>query len=659
MTITTIRGSIGRVRNMYIFFAAAVASSDIAIYVAATHGGLRVAKETIDMMREAVFGLIIVYFADILGAFTGPFMTTWLQNKNEIIGKGSSWGNRGTALVRGVASAASMEMFAYFFLLEPWWNLWMFYLSMAYEMKIAVEEAEQKETLCKWEADNSSVGRRVSDEYAWNELYTPEPTFHKGRTKVTLMGSPGNEIYYTTDGSLPTKRSTRYIGPFFVLTSVVIKYIEVDQYGNQSSVKAMAYTIQDDGLQVAANPAGGSFNHSIDVTFTTSSGLLIVYYTLDGSIPTANSTIYTNPIKLRENTTLKYFTMDFDGNKSAIMEDVYTIDTTVEDSEIPEIEISRAGDLLRKPVTITLTMTKPGQIYYTLDGSEPTKQSTLYTGPLTISTETVLRYRGWDTFGLDTGTYTQHYTIDRVKPTVRSTPGQGWYMEPVTVRLLMDEPGTIFYNINEGDPFKKSYQYVDPLYIDKTEYVNYYGVDNAGNRSLEKMELYEIWVGYPAVSGFRDLYIIQHDINSLDYERATELVENFKKMGVKNVKYVHHGTNNRNLPLQDGTIPRSSDVAVIEIWAKPNAGIIREKTTPWYKDLLGPRKLAIWQCCGYPYLRGLGWLDRSPDDNFSPDWFTGIQNPLKALEDEGYGYVEYGTMMTAANYLAGFTGYSK
>ena len=53
---------------------------------------------------------------------------------------------------------------------------------------------------------------------------------------------------------------------------------------------------------------------------------------------------------------------------------------------------SLAGGIYTTPQTLTLTDSTPGAtIYYTTNGSNPTIGSTLYTGPITISTSELVR----------------------------------------------------------------------------------------------------------------------------------------------------------------------------------------------------------------------------------------------------------------------------
>ncbi|MGF7119216.1 Ig-like domain-containing protein [Methanobacterium oryzae] len=70
--------------------------------------------------------------------------------------------------------------------------------------------------------------------------------------------------------------------------------------------------------------------------------------------------------------------------------------------------------------TVYLTMNEPGTIYYTRNGSTPSKSSTKYTGPLIMSSTTTLKFIAYDLAGNPSPVYTEKYTIDKVRPTITS-----------------------------------------------------------------------------------------------------------------------------------------------------------------------------------------------------------------------------------------------
>ena len=75
-------------------------------------------------------------------------------------------------------------------------------------------------------------------------------------------------------------------------------------------------------------PAGGTYFEEQEVTLSCSTADATIYYTLDGSDPTENSTVYTEPFTLSENTTVKAIAMkeDYENSDVAEAEFVFMLD---------------------------------------------------------------------------------------------------------------------------------------------------------------------------------------------------------------------------------------------------------------------------------------------------------------------------------------------
>ncbi len=140
-----------------------------------------------------------------------------------------------------------------------------------------------------------------------------------------------------------------------------------------------------------------------------------IYYTLDGSDPNTSSQIYLNPITVNVDTVLKYFAVDLAGNQSPVYTENYKIDTVP-----PTANSAPIGGFYNITKVITLNMSKPGSIYYSSDGTTPTIYNTLYTDPITIDSNTILKYLAVDLAGNKSPIYTDSYTIDRIPPAVIS-----------------------------------------------------------------------------------------------------------------------------------------------------------------------------------------------------------------------------------------------
>ena len=58
------------------------------------------------------------------------------------------------------------------------------------------------------------------------------------------------------------------------------------------------------------------------------SGCSATYYTTDGSTPTTTSAVYSGPIAISSDTTLKFFSADNAANSEVVKTEDYEIDTT-------------------------------------------------------------------------------------------------------------------------------------------------------------------------------------------------------------------------------------------------------------------------------------------------------------------------------------------
>lgn len=135
--------------------------------------------------------------------------------------------------------------------------------------------------------------------------------FVGGKT-VTLFSEYGNgAIRYTTDGSEPTGRSSRYEEPIRVTQATVIRAIALaEEFGGS---KELRYTVS---IEKAAAPvyslvSGAAYKQLVasgsQIALTTGSYGASVYYTTDGSAPTVKSKTYSEPITVTKDMTIRAF----------------------------------------------------------------------------------------------------------------------------------------------------------------------------------------------------------------------------------------------------------------------------------------------------------------------------------------------------------------
>ena len=186
---------------------------------------------------------------------------------------------------------------------------------------------------------------------------------------------------------------------------------------------------------ISASPRSGTYNQVQNITLSSNESGTKIYYTLDGSVPTTSSSLYSTPISISTTKTLRFFGKDLAGNASGFYSEIYTIDTTV-----PTVSASPVGGTYTSAQTVTLSTNELGaKIYYTTNNSEPSTSSPLYSSPITINQTTTLKFFAQDTAGNQSATRAETYTINSSpyptnfqdnfeSYTLNSYPQNGWYM---------------------------------------------------------------------------------------------------------------------------------------------------------------------------------------------------------------------------------------
>ncbi|MDB5085699.1 MAG: hypothetical protein JWN30_2585 [Bacilli bacterium] len=219
--------------------------------------------------------------------------------------------------------------------------------------------------------------------------FSPAPGPSTSVQTVTLSTfMSGALIRYTTDGSTPSATNgTLYSGPFSVSSTTTVKAVAYTST-TTSPVSIGTYTIW--AAAPTLSPAGGTYSASQSVTISSPNSSATIRYTTDGSTPSlANGTLYTGPVKVSANTTLRAIAFSSGLSPSNITSGDYTI-TIASGAAAPTF--SPGGGTYFGVQTVTMSSSTPGgSIYFSTDGSIPSEtDGTLYTAPLKISSDTTL-----------------------------------------------------------------------------------------------------------------------------------------------------------------------------------------------------------------------------------------------------------------------------
>ena len=330
------------------------------------------------------------------------------------------------------------------------------------------------------------------------QVSTPTIQADETLNYITITSeTEGATIYFTNDGTEPTIASFLYTSPLnFTFSEKPIKAIAVKTNMFNSDVASNSIKIKCPKPEIYPDFETNLVNLFCDAEAAS------IYYTLDGTTPTTNSTLYDGtPFPLPVSGTVKAFAT---GLPNCFDSDVSTY--TITKAATPTIQ----ADNGEAPRYITITTTTIGaDIYYTIDGSDPTTESIRYTGPfregpehahvsgVDIKAIAVKPGMFWSNNGSGTVTLTCdpplitrtgantfeisstfpvvganiYYTTDETEPTTSSTLYSGPFTHgvPCTIKAIVMANG--YYDSPKAErSFGSDLEQVDGIYLIQNDY---------------------------------------------------------------------------------------------------------------------------------------------------------------------------------------------
>ena len=146
--------------------------------------------------------------------------------------------------------------------------------------------------------------------------------------------------------------------------------------------------------------------------------------------------MYTGPFTVNSTSTVKYFSVDKNGNAEAVQTQQVNVDLAAPTTTATCGGGSCAG-WFNAPVQVALNAADPNgsgvaKTYYTTDGSTPTTTSSVYSVPITMSSTSTLKFFSVDLSGNAEPVNTQQVQIDTAAPATTATCNStscaaGWY----------------------------------------------------------------------------------------------------------------------------------------------------------------------------------------------------------------------------------------
>jgi N-acetylneuraminic acid mutarotase len=235
---------------------------------------------------------------------------------------------------------------------------------------------------------------------------------------VTLNDATnGAFIYYTIDGTTPTISSTVYLPsvsqPLSILYSETLKAIAFASGCQPSAVVTETYTLPTKVAAPIFNPPGGTYSSAQAVAISDTTPGVNIFYTTDGTMPTESSPeLPGGSFMVSMSETVNAVAVAYGyGINSAGASPVVTATYTLNLPQAAAPTFSLPAGTYSSAQTVTLTdATNGATIYYTTNGTTPTTSSTVYAGPITVSSsetiEAIAMASGDNPSAVTTVTYT-------------------------------------------------------------------------------------------------------------------------------------------------------------------------------------------------------------------------------------------------------------
>lgn len=232
-------------------------------------------------------------------------------------------------------------------------------------------------------------------------------TFNQAVTVQLASATVEAVIHYTLNGSEPTSSSTLYSAPFALTQSATLKAIAMRGGFNNSSIASAAFIITANAnTPPTLNPIGNkstqeeqAISFTVTATDPETSPILTASdlpsgARFDGAIGAFNWTPATGATA-GSPYSVTFTATDATDSRLTDSESITITVTANEDLTVARPTITPAGGTFADSVTVELATTTAGAgIYYTLDGSNPTTSSTLYSVPFALIRSAIFKAIG-------------------------------------------------------------------------------------------------------------------------------------------------------------------------------------------------------------------------------------------------------------------------
>ena len=332
---------------------------------------------------------------------------------------------------------------------------------------------------------------------------SPASGTFSGSISVTISGEEGATIYYTIDGTEPTKESALYKESIILSEPTSIKAIADKTGMTESQVATGTYNFYLPAPTFSV--VSGTYNTVQNVEINCTAEGAKIYYTTDGTEPTSSSTEYTTAVTIDKTKTIKAIAVKEGWENSSIVEAEYTL-------KVPAITYTPdPSNQFDESATVTLTC-NGATIYYTIDSTDPTNESTPYTNSITVTKTTNIKAiavrDGWEDSDMIDLWYKKFITVG--EPVFNPDNNQA-LLETTAIEITCTVPNqedqvytpTIYYTLDGTTPTTESIKYTGPITISGPTTIKAFGMvndyDNIANSPVISKR-YDFKVAQPTIT---------------------------------------------------------------------------------------------------------------------------------------------------------------
>jgi hypothetical protein len=281
-------------------------------------------------------------------------------------------------------------------------------------------------------------------------------TYNNAQSVSVINLNPANaNVVYSIDGSVPSIPYTGGINLNGGITNDGIRTLRVKASLDTWAFAELTRDYIFSTTTPAFNPPAGTYDSVRLVTLSSATSGATIKYTTNGDTPSETvGVVYTAPIAVNENMTLRAYAFKTGYLSSPVTSGTYAIGTTTPVVANPVFNPGTTNSTT--PLNVTISTTTPNAvIYYTTNGDDPSLSSTRYTGAINIpyNTNMFIKAIAYRESWVPSAIISANYVVTGTVANVSFNPIGGTYQSAQYVLLnTLTEGATIRYTTDGSVP---------------------------------------------------------------------------------------------------------------------------------------------------------------------------------------------------------------